>query len=384
MDNVVETARAALTGGAVGRVSSLLHESEGGTRQALLEALPVSVAGLAGRAATPEGAQELLEGIKAGRYARVEPEQLDDTVADPGKAARVVSSGERLSARLFGPRLDGIVDHLAGDAGVSPAVAAKLLGLATPLVMGVVGKLALARDLDARRLSGFLSEQKRLAGIALPGRMASLVGVAPAYGGGANFARHSQRVVRLGQEAARGRSLWPWMLPGLVVMAGALLVQHDRRRELARERVITTMAVGPAAVEEVAHISAAGGVATLEATMENAQPLPARFVLSDLTFPPGSAEIDLSTAQVLDQVVGVLKAHPTARVRIENHTNEAGPPDANLSLSRQRAESVKAYLAAQDIPADHVATAGLGATPSLNSPQPQAQDHRTDLLVTAR
>jgi OOP family OmpA-OmpF porin len=391
MENVLETARAALSGETVGRVSSLLHESESGTRQGWQEALPVSVAGLASQAATPEGAQALLATLKEGRYAHVEPEDLRQTVADPRMAERVVSSGEGMVGRLFGDKLNGIIDALAGAAGVSRSSASKLLGLATPLVMGIVGKLATTRNLDARGLSGFLGEQQRLAVAAMPSRLAGVLGLQPAYAGGANPAHHSERVARIGHEAAHGRSIVPWVMGVLVLLAGLVWLNNRRTHQRAREQPVATAPAQPTTTASGAQpvpgnvvepLSAAGGTAGLTRILESDQPLPARFVISDLMFQGDTANIDLQSARILDDVAGVLAAHPAAALRIEGHTDATGAPDTALALSQQRAEAVKSYLTAQGIAPDRIATAGFGATKPLDAPS--APNRRIELVITGR
>src|SRR5262245_31969449 len=108
MKSVVDTAREVLDGPTVGKMSSLLHESENGTRQGFEEAVPVSVTGLANQASTEEGAQALLKTFKEGRYTQVEPGDLGQTLADPKAAEKVVSSSEGMVSRFFGNKLGGI------------------------------------------------------------------------------------------------------------------------------------------------------------------------------------------------------------------------------------------------------------------------------------
>ena len=64
-------------------------------------------------------------------------------------------------------------------------------------------------------------------------------------------------------------------------------------------------------------------------------------------FASGSAEVSPAAAKVLD-VLGVALMNPKlaeARFRIEGHTDTAGRPEDNKTLSERRAASVAAYLA---------------------------------------
>ena len=168
MENIMERAHSALTGDAVRRLSSQIHETPTATERGLECAMPVSIAGLAMAASSERSAGELLSALRGGDYPHVGADDLSPMVSDPGATKRLAESGEGLLSRIFGNKLDGIVDALAGQAGVSKASAIKLLGLSAPLVLGVVGKKAQAERLDANGLSRFLNDQSRAAADTLP------------------------------------------------------------------------------------------------------------------------------------------------------------------------------------------------------------------------
>jgi len=106
--------------------------------------------------------------------------------------------------------------------------------------------------------------------------------------------------------------------------------------------------------------------------------------LPRITFENGSATLTPEGRAVVENVATILKAHPTARVRIEGHTDSTGTPESNLLLSQARAETVRATLAALGIAADRMTTAGFGATQPLvpdNSPANQAINRRVQFVV---
>jgi outer membrane protein OmpA-like peptidoglycan-associated protein len=433
MNSVLDTAREALTGNTVSRLSSLLHENEGSTRKVFEQAVPVSVAGLASSASTEAGAQALLRTFEKADYSRFDPGDLGRTVADPGAVERVASSGEGLASRLFGNKLGGVVDGLAGESGVDRSSAAKLLGLAMPLVMGIVGKQAATRHLDARGLSGFLGEQARLAGGAIPGRLAGMFGLTPAMAGGPVTAGyHPDRMVEVPYERrphrARGGSILPYLVAALAVFAGLMWLTARRQqhhRPGAARTVATapatptpapvirpsqnvpvtgtapeqqpaptavqnqgaTQAPAPTAAPTQATPAPAVSAGALASALDGNQTLPARFTVPELTFRYNSATIDTSSTRVLDQVATALVAHPSAKVRIEEHTDSTGSDEANKALSQERSESVKTYLTEHGVSADQLETAGLGASRPVadnDTVQGRAQNRRTELVVTER
>ncbi|MCK6551860.1 OmpA family protein [Myxococcota bacterium] len=80
-------------------------------------------------------------------------------------------------------------------------------------------------------------------------------------------------------------------------------------------------------------------------------------------FVTGEARLAPDAAAVLDSVVDVLvRNKQVKKVRIEGHTDNVGTDDANLALSKARAESVVAYLAEQGIDRSRLVAEGFGAS----------------------
>lgn len=85
--------------------------------------------------------------------------------------------------------------------------------------------------------------------------------------------------------------------------------------------------------------------------------------LDGITFDTGKAAIRPESKSVLDEVGALLKNDATLALEIQGHTDNAGSPTANLTLSQQRAGAVKAYLvSAHGIDPARLTTAGFGDT----------------------
>lgn len=184
MENIMEVTAVALRPDTVDRLSTQIHESRTATRRGLESAVPVSIAGLAQHFSGEQRAEELLDTIREGDYPHADVQEVSQLVADPTSTSKLAQSGQGFLSRVFGDKLSGIVDALAGQAGISRASASTLLGLAAPLVLDAVGKEAESRHLDARGLSSFLAEQARVASGALPGPLSGAVGPIPSNGAG--------------------------------------------------------------------------------------------------------------------------------------------------------------------------------------------------------
>lgn len=84
-------------------------------------------------------------------------------------------------------------------------------------------------------------------------------------------------------------------------------------------------------------------------------------VLPDLVFASGAAALSDGQFASLDEVSTFLKSNPQARVMLVGHTDASGGLEANIALSRQRAQSVRQRLLKElDVPASQVEAEGVG------------------------
>ncbi len=86
-------------------------------------------------------------------------------------------------------------------------------------------------------------------------------------------------------------------------------------------------------------------------------------ILNQVKFKTGSAEIEKGkdSEEVLEAVLGVLKAHPEIKkVRVEGHTDDRGAAALNKKLSANRAASVVKWLVGHGIEKDRLSSAGFG------------------------
>jgi outer membrane protein OmpA-like peptidoglycan-associated protein len=84
-------------------------------------------------------------------------------------------------------------------------------------------------------------------------------------------------------------------------------------------------------------------------------------IFGKVHFETGSARIQKRSDELLVQIAAMVKEHPeVGRVRIEGYTDNVGPPDMNVRLSRERAESVRERLVAHGVPRARLETQGFG------------------------
>lgn len=104
-----------------------------------------------------------------------------------------------------------------------------------------------------------------------------------------------------------------------------------------------------------------------------------------ITFETNSAELTAAAKQQLDVVAAALKNDRLAEYsfNVEGHADPRGVAEANLVLSQQRAESVRAYLvSSHNIAAERLKAEGKGDTDLLNRKVPAAPENRRVTIVT--
>jgi OmpA-OmpF porin, OOP family len=108
-------------------------------------------------------------------------------------------------------------------------------------------------------------------------------------------------------------------------------------------------------------------------------------VLDNVQFEHGSAEIKQESNSLLDQVALHVKANPEIKkVRVEGHTDDTGPRDVNVRLSKQRAEAVRRHLQNRGVNPQRLSAEGYGPDkPLINetTDAARAKNRRVEFVV---
>jgi len=123
----------------------------------------------------------------------------------------------------------------------------------------------------------------------------------------------------------------------------------------------------------------AGGQALYDALVANG-----RVATQGIYFDTGSDRLRPESTPTLEEIAGMLKAHPDLRIRIEGHTDSTGNPQSNMVLSEKRAAAVRDYLVTKHgIDASRLEIQGLGDTKPVgdnNTPEGRQANRRVELV----
>ncbi|MCF7794206.1 MAG: OmpA family protein [Candidatus Cloacimonetes bacterium] len=83
-------------------------------------------------------------------------------------------------------------------------------------------------------------------------------------------------------------------------------------------------------------------------------------ILDGVQFASGSAVLTNASKSKIQKVINTLRSYPEMHLEISGHTDNTGSRNANIKLSKARADAVKNYIISQGIPAYRLRSIGLG------------------------
>jgi OmpA-OmpF porin, OOP family len=405
--SLLDAVKSQFTPDVIRSASSLVGESESSTRQTLSGAVPSVLSGLTSMVGSREGASGLAGLIRDGGYGAA-AENVRSLFGGGSATNNMIGAGQQLLSKIFGNKASAVGDLVAKSGGVSSSSAAKLLSLAAPLTLGVLGKRAAAQGLDASGLANTLLSEKSDIAAAAPAGLSQLLGGGPTVVSRTTDVVtdrvaepvHLERVhtAEAPMETERARPT-RWLPLALAALAALALLLFLRGRT-ARPNVDTlTSQATTAAHDALAKIELPGGsnISVPQGSInynlarfladKSATDVPKTFVFDHLNFDSATTTLTPQSAATVNDLASVLKAYPNSRVQLVGHTDNTGSPAANQTLSLARADAVKGLLVGQGVGADRISTAGYGQDRPVapnDTEAGRAQNRRLELTVIGK
>jgi len=402
--SIVDAVRSHFTPDVVRKASSLVGESESSTAGALNSAVPSVLSGLVNMVSSGEGANALSGLVRNGGYGAA-AENVFSLFGGGSSTHSMLSSGQQLLSRIFGNKSSSVADIISRSSGVSSSSAGKLLALAAPLTLGVIGKTS---QTDASSLASTILNGRSDIAAAAPAGLSQLLSGSPtavrsevadprlsapvAINHFSEPVAAAPPVTRV-EEHPRGGGL-SWLPLLLIALAGLGLLLYFRGR--GREAVNT----GVRGVEDtMARVELPGGrsLSVPAGSMNynlasfladrSAGPLPKTFVFDHLNFESATTELTADSTPTVNNLAEVLKAYPSARVQLVGHTDNTGTPEANQTLSLDRANAVKTMLVTRGVSPEAISTTGYGESrpvASNDTEEGRERNRRLELNVISK
>ena len=92
-----------------------------------------------------------------------------------------------------------------------------------------------------------------------------------------------------------------------------------------------------------------------------------------IQFKSNKAELTPQSQKKLDEVADIMQQNPELKLSISAHTSTGGNDEANMKISQDRADAVKAYLESKGIASDRLQAQGFGSTQPISSGKTAAE-----------
>ena len=106
--------------------------------------------------------------------------------------------------------------------------------------------------------------------------------------------------------------------------------------------------------------------------------------LTYVNFETGGADLTSLSHYELDDLADAMKRYPNLRIEVAGYTDNTGSPDANQTLSEQRAQVVYDYLSKAGVSADRMTAKGYGQTVPVDTNDTEAgraKNRRTEFVI---
>ncbi len=243
--NIMDLVKNQLNSDMIGNVAGMLGESPDKTKAGLEAVVPSVLAGIMGSASTKEGASNLFNAMnqQEGNLLASLPSMLSG-----GQGSMLSQQGGNLLTSLLGGGVtSGLASQIAKFTGLPAGSITSLLGLATPMVMGLLKRQSGSMGIsDASGLASMLMGQKQNILGSMPKGLSEALGAVPGMGsilGGAgqSVATAGRAVANTASYAGRepvaathhapggGLGLLKWLIP-LIAAAGLLYFLFGRAK----------------------------------------------------------------------------------------------------------------------------------------------------------
>jgi OOP family OmpA-OmpF porin len=398
MSSLLDSVKAQITPDLIRRLSLSTGESGGAIEKALQGGSVAMLGTLASKAQDAGFLSQIMNLVSsfATRGANVMGAAAGASSAAVGSTVSSTSQiGFTFLNTLFGSNLESIQSKISEFAGVRGSTAGSALSAAAPLVLGTLASRVRSEGLNAGGLGNLLASE-------LP----SLRSLLPAGLSIPGLSNVTSRVSQVAEDVQPTRP--KWLMPTALIVLGflALLWFTSRRRPAVDSAVNTAQQAGNAVASGVAslgtfiktslpndvelNIPENGMESKLLAYVKDSDaPVSEQtwFEFDRLKFDTGSANLQASSQEQLQNIANILKAYPKVHVRIGGYTDNQGNPVSNLKLSQDRADAVRSQLGGLGVDASRTDAKGFGETHPVAdnlTEDGRAQNRRIALRVTQK
>ena len=174
--NLLDMVKGAVSNQVMGQMGKILGQSDNQKTAGMFDTAAQSIlGGLIKKAGTAEGAREVFKAAQEQDAGILD--KLGDIMGGSAQQQdHFQKQGGGMLDMIFGNNRGGIMGIVGKFLGLDGSIMGKLMAMAAPIVMGVIGKHIKNKALDAVGLGNFLGSQKASLGSAMPSALTSQLG----------------------------------------------------------------------------------------------------------------------------------------------------------------------------------------------------------------
>jgi OmpA-OmpF porin, OOP family len=385
-------------------LASRLGESPSAVQSGISTAVAATLGGLVSKAGDAGFLNQII-GLVSGSSGQNILSSLS-SLASTGPTSSVSDLASKFLPMVFGGQQNQVTGLLTQRAGLSSSAASSLLQAAVPLVLGFLAKMHASGSLTTSSLASMLtSEGPNLQKYLPTGFLGNL------SSGVSGLGSQAMAAGRAAEQKATGTN-WLVILGVLVALAAVWLVYRALSGSKVDTRPVSDAAssavksAGNAANSAWASLGAFFKTKLPDGTelsipqygvenkliafiQDSSKPVDTTtwFDFDRLLFDTGSATLQPASQDQLHNIAAILKAYPNVKLKIGGYTDNTGDSAANLKLSQDRADSVKAELITLGVASDRLDAQGYGQDHPVadNSTEDGRQkNRRISMRVTAK
>ncbi len=425
--NLLTAAKSLITNELVSKASSFLGESESGVSKAIGGILPSLVLGLADKAGNNGGANTVCNlALQAHTHNTGFLNNLSSFFSNDN-SGNLLNKGAAMLSGLFSEnKIQSLTSLISNYSGIKSSSATSLLSMATPMVLGLLGKQITANHLTGSDIASFMADQKNTLKTALPSGL-NLSSVFSDVEKMNTVPRAKYVANETSEKTGAGLK---WFLPLLLLTLAALAAYYlmgkgcnstptategsDSSKSTIGE-IVTNVKNIPGKLDSLTQdwiydagkdvtidLPNNGGKLTIGETStenrlyqflmdSNAKVDTAKgnwFEFTNVRFKTGGSQLDSTSMLQLKNMATIIKAFPTAEFKLGGYTDNTGDSTANVVLSQKRAETVVDQLKKLGtVPSSITGAKGYGPQWPLAdnaTPEGRAQNRRVAINVKAK
>jgi outer membrane protein OmpA-like peptidoglycan-associated protein len=338
--NIIGLIKDKLTDSVIEKVSNFLGEYPENISLALDKAVPTVLGGIIQNTTTEESAGKVMDVLKDGGHTGEILEDLPNLLGNFDKTQLLITIGTNIFNHFLGNKSNGIVETISSLSNIRKTSAFSLVGLATPLVLGALGKVIAREGMGVSGLMKLLNEQRDAVLAALPPVLINKL-VTRDEDSNKKITKEQVKERKKDKEkdtnpnpntSGGGAAVWiPWVLLALVLIAILFYVFKYKKQQDAQAQTLPIADSTTSSTTMLPDTSSFNTVPkdtlTITTPVEKVEPKPAEATIKDK-----KAELP----KIEDKPVSITESRPAATStaalndELQNSTSWVALPNLNF------------------------------------------------------